>query len=505
MVEDKFHFYLLSRTMKRLIFLTFLLMLCQELFSQPKTEIRAVWLATNYSLDWPVKPFYNREDIGNQQENLIKILDKLEEANFNLVFIQTRLRGDVIYHSKIESLSAYISPLKNTGYDYDPLAFAINECHKRGMECHAWFVTYPLGADIKNKSTFIINNPTLALKQKGEYFLDPGNPRTNQYLLSLIKEIVSNYDIDGLHLDYVRYPEKIQKSYDENTYKKYGNNKDLNQWRRENINQFVYAVYDTVKALKPWVQVSSSVVGMYDKLLNNDRNHWTAYRSVYQDPIDWIQKGKHDFIVPMMYYDNHLFFPFIDDWIKRSEGRWLIPGIGLYQMDEKESDWNVQSVIDQIHYSREHCAQGNAFYRTRYLMDNKKGIMDLLMKNYFTFPALLPPLTWLDNTPPPAPEQPDVSTSEDWICVHWDSASVASNKSVSYNIYRSETFPIDLNNAQNLLLSHCSDTSAYFSYDKNEIVGHYYLITSYDRYHNESEGSPCTYFVLGKEENDSAE
>ncbi|HBX21538.1 MAG TPA: hypothetical protein DEF88_13950, partial [Porphyromonadaceae bacterium] len=165
----------------------------------PATEVRAVWLTTNYGLDWP----HNKTDVSRQKKELIAILDNLQRHHFNTVLFQVRARGEVFYDSKIEPMSSLIV---SGGYGrsaFDPLAFVVEECHKRGLECHAWMVTYPLGGNkhVRNMGakSLVRKEPALVKKYKGEWFLDPGNPRTDNYLLSLVKEIVTGYDVDGIH------------------------------------------------------------------------------------------------------------------------------------------------------------------------------------------------------------------------------------------------------------------------------------------------------------------
>jgi uncharacterized lipoprotein YddW (UPF0748 family) len=482
------------------LLLIILLCYCLELFAQlPKYEIRAVWLTTNYSLDWPSKPVKNVNDIYEQKNELINILDKLKSANFNMVFLQTRLRGDVIYPSKIEPVSPYIRSASNAvANNYDPLAFAIEECHKRGLECHAWFVTYPLGPEkIRGKDN---NSPTLQKNKdktkshKGELFLDPGNPKTRAYLMSLIEEIVEKYDIDGIHMDYIRYPGSDFP--DDATFKRYGIGMNKGDWRRENINRFVYDVYDLVKKKKRWVQVSSSVIGMYDRLKEGDGKHWTA-QNLYQDPEKWLQQGKHDFIVPMMYYQDNLFFPFIHDWKARRNGRFVIPGLGIYQLDEKESNWSPARIKEQIQYSRDNQMGGNTFYRAQYLLDNKKGILSELMNNYYQRSALLPPLTWLDNTQPLPPVEIRAVGSGGNVLLSWSPSRQPNNKEVFYNVYHSETLPININNANNLIASRIRGFNLSIPIDNFVERGYYYVVTSYDRYHSESKVSDSVYFVTG--------
>jgi uncharacterized lipoprotein YddW (UPF0748 family) len=485
----------LTRHKKILLFLAFLCVV-NLIQAKPKQEIRAVWLTTNHALDWPKHPVRGLEDITEQKKELDEILDRIREANINMVFFQVRLRGDVIYPSKIESFSNYVQSDYGS-YNYDPLHYAVEACHARGMECHAWMVAYPLGPEKSAAKSRRLDASLIekgAIKSfNGELYLDPGNPETTPYLIRIIKEIVSSYDIDGIHFDYIRYPEKAANFPDKDTYKKFGKGKDKGDWRRENINRFVYAAYDTIKSLKPWVQVSSSVVGMYNHIQGNTSRHWTAYGSVFQDPADWLEKGKHDFIVPMMYYSGNLFFPFVKDWVARSNGRFIVPGLGLYRMDSSESDWQPEVLTEQIQYTRDNQAQGNVFFRARHFTDNMKGIFGKVTADFYDRPALLPPLTWLNDSLPETPQSLSATKNEVLLRLEWEK----SPGEVFYNIYRSETFPVDTNNSDNLLATRLRNNQYELPINDNFVSGYYYVITSYDRYHNESPSSRQVYFITG--------
>jgi uncharacterized lipoprotein YddW (UPF0748 family) len=454
-----------------------------SIYAQPKQEVRAAWITTAFSLDWPGE---NITGIEKQQRELIRILNKLKEANFNTVFFQVRSRGDVVYNSRFEPVCSNVA----VSTQYDPLSFAVEECHKRGMELHAWFTPYNLGRN--SKSPTVCNNSDIVklcktTDSKNEYFFDPGNPQTNYYLISLIKEIVYNYDIDGFHFDRIRYPDTAGYFDDSQTFRKYGRyNQNTKEWRRENINNFVYAAYDAIKAIKPWVQVSSAVVGVYSSLPSVRRPYMKAYDDALQDPADWLRKGKHDFIVPMMYYTNDLFLPSLYNWIDYSYGRFVVPGLGIFKLDEKEGNWSPEWIINQIQYSRKNNAQGNAFYRTFFLTENKKGIMDELARSCYTNPALLYPLTWLRNTPPPPPQNPVIiKNSENAAILQWEERKKENSEKVFYNIYYSTRTPVDTSDPKNLLATRLDTTSVSIKYP----VGYYFVVTSYDRYHNESASS----------------
>ena len=485
--------------MKQICIFLFLC-LSHLLSAQPKTEIRAVWLTVNYGLDWPKKPFNNEYDIERQKSELNRILDYFQEININMVLFQTRIRGDVIYPSMIEPRSEYIKSSYAT-VDYDPLQYAVEACHQRGIECHAWFVVYPLGMETENSKS---NRALQGLyrrnlvKTYNEYlYLDPGNPQTDVYLLSVIREIVSNYDIDGIHFDYIRYPDSPSEFPDNDTYQRYGNRKNKSDWRRENVNRFVYAAYDLIKSLKQWVQVSSSVVGMYKEISGNNRKHWTAYYSVFQDPDDWLKKGKHDFIVPMNYYSGTLFFPFVKDWMTRNSGRYVVPGLGVYQMDQNESGWKASVLYDQLSYSREVNTHGNAFFRTAHLIDGSNEFGKELHSRFYQTPALLPPLTWLSRTIPDAPTSLVAFSTGYYLKLEWDKVIKKDNQQVFYNLYRSKTFPVDIQNPENLFAVRLKNNSYQLPIDNRIESGYYYVVTAFDRYHNESICSRQVYFVTG--------
>lgn len=468
----------------RFILLLFCLSSITSYSQTPATEVRAVWLTTNWGLDWPTQ----KTSVTAQKNELMSILDILQAANFNIVLFQVRAQGTVFYRSKIEPLSPYF----NHSGNFDPLAFAIDECHKRGMECHAWFVTYPMGKVQKKytgkgrrrKATVINDKPGYYKYMGDTWFLDPGRPETQNLIVSLVKEIVSNYDVDGIHFDYIRYPSNTRKFPDDDTYKKYGAGKDLYHWRRENINRLVSTVYDEVKSLKKWVQVSSSPLGRYRVLHHISPNDgWTAYETVFQDAGSWMANGKHDLLFPMMYYKGRNFYPFLDDWVQTCGERIVVPGLGVYQMDELQ--WPVEDITSQMRYIRDNGVKGAAYFRTANVLDNLKGIMDSI-KVYYPAPAKLPPLKWLDNVAPNSPVDLQVyrdNNDREYLNILWDAPD--DGEDFTYNIYVSATESVDCNNPGNILATGLRSNGYSFPINDGDF-GFYYTVTASDRYHNES-------------------
>lgn len=469
----------------------------------PKQEVRAVWLATNYGLDWPSRPARTDAARIAQQQEARQILDSLQMANFNLVFFQVRLRGDVAYRSAIEPMSRIFTG-KCGGYPgYDPLAFIIEECHKRGIECHAWFVTFPLGEEwsvkAQGKLSPVKQHPKLCKKHNGAWFLDPGMPQTADYLQALVREIVQGYDIDGIHFDYIRYPEEAKKFPDKSTYRKYGQGKPLNDWRRDNINRLVAQLYDEVKRLKPWVQVSSSPLGKYSRIPRVPHAGWTAYESVHQDPVEWIRQGKQDLLVPMMYYLHDNYFPFVDHWVEHAAGRWVIPGLGAYRLSKKEGDWQQTDLTDQLDYARYHGASGCAFFRCASILSNEKGIYDELKENYFRYPAQLPPLTWLNDTVPASPSEVRVEKRTTELKLTWTRPQ-GEKQSLTYTVYYSGTDTIDYTCAKHILATNIHGTELYLPIDTTREQGYLFSVSASSRYHVESLPSQETYYYQSRYE-----
>ena len=465
-----------------------------------KKEVRAVWLTTIYGLDWPSKSATSEASREQQKKELCEILDRLHGANFNTVFLQARMRGDVIWNSAIEPVNNIFSGRYGVMPGYDPLAFAIEECHKRGMECHAWFVTFPLGADKKvkemGKNSVVKKHPKLCKKHEGNWYLDPGVPETSDYILSLVKELVNGYDIDGVHFDYIRYPEQAKSFPDKTTYSKAKTKVPLDSWRRENINKMVYRIYDWVKSVKPWVQVSSSPLGKYNRIPKVPNAGWTAYESVYQDPCQWLKAGKQDMIVPMMYYLHKNFFPFVDNWVGNSNGRLVVPGLGAYRLLKDEGDWAQTDVTDQIDYSRFFGANGCAFFRCTNLWDNNKKLYEELRDNYYKYPAMLPPLTWLSDKTPEAPKDIKVEKIGDELRISWTPVGDTLNggERQTFNLFCSQTGVVDTSAPEQLVVANIRDTEVYLPIDVTKERGYLFTVVATNRYHIESEPARETYY-----------
>lgn len=469
-------------------------MQAQELFfsapTSPKHEVRAVWVTTLSGLDWPKAKATNAAGRERQQQELCQLLDQLQACRINTVVLQTRVRGSVIYPSKIEPWDVALTGSFDRDPGYDPLQFAIQETHRRGMELHAWVVTVPAFktavAQKMGKRALIKTHPELLRKHADQYYLDPGLPGSGDYLTTLCREIVSRYDIDGIHFDYIRYPENPETFSDAASFKKYGKGKDKRTWRRDNITRMVRQAYTAIKALKPWVRVSCSPVGKYNDVSRYSARGWSAYGTVYQDAQGWLREGIMDMLLPMMYFQGDHFYPFAADWQEHSYGRTVAPGLGIYFLSPKEKDWDWGIIQRELCYLRHLGLGGQAYFRSQFLTDNHKGIYDYLQQDFYPYPALLPPMTWQSQSQPDTPrllKRERVGGVNERL--EWEA-----QQGCRYVIYASATSPVDTSNPAAIVkVTH--DTSYTYSLLATYYRGYHLAITALDRYGNESQPLRC--------------
>ncbi len=461
----------------------------------PKREIRAVWLTTLNGLDWPstrATSFFTRQ---LQQQELCQILDRLKAINVNMVLLQTRVRGSVIYPSSIEPWDVALTGTYGQDPGYDPLQFAITEAHRRGMELHAWIVTIPCFkqavARQMGKKSVLQTHPDLCRRHSDMYYLDPGLPGTADYLVGICHEIVSRYDVDGIHFDYIRYPEGAATFNDAATYKRYGNGRNKAAWRRDNITRIVRRIYEDTHSLKPWVRVSSSPVGKYADVSRFSSRGWNARDAVHQDAEGWLRDGIHDILFPMMYFDGDHFYPFAADWQEQSFSRQVAPGLGIYFLSRSEKNWPLSIVQRQLSYLREQGLAGQCYFRSRFLTDNVKGLYDYLRDDYYAFPALPPACSWLDAEAPSAPEDIAVNvTSDQTEELTWSCSDANERSYLRYNVYASRQWPVDTDDPANLMA--VALTEPRYAYNRFAALGLYFAVTAMDRVGNESEPTQAT-------------
>ena len=448
--------------------------LAATISAKGKHEIRAVWLTTIGGLDWPHYYAQSPASAEKQKKEFTDMLDRLRLAGINTVLLQTRVRATTVYPSAIEPWDGCMSGRPGLSPGYDPLAFAVEECHRRGMELHAWVVSIPIGK-WNNYGCRRLRKalPDLVKRIGDEGFIDPEKPAAASYIASICAEITSNYDIDGIHLDYIRYPETWKGRID-------------HVKGRANITRIVRSTTETVKRLKPWVKMSCSPVGKHDDLSRFSSYGWNARTKVCQDAQQWLADGLMDQLYPMMYFRGNQFYPFAIDWKENVHGGSVAPGLGIYFLSPREKDWDVEIIRRQLHFLRDE-GLGQAFFRCKFLLDNVKGIYDLVSDEVNVYPSLVPPL--VSATPLPQPPRDLVLQRVNGTDrLSWTSDKPWPQSDGMYhlfNIYASTTYPVDTSDPANLLASRLQSTSLDVPTPSGMKPLHY-AVTSTDRFSRES-------------------
>jgi uncharacterized lipoprotein YddW (UPF0748 family) len=465
----------------------------------PKREVRAAWIVTVKNTNWP-KSF----DTEEQKRSLISIFESMKRANLNTIILQVRARGDLLYPSQCEPWAQSLTGTLGQAPAYDPLQFAVAEAHKLGMEIHAWWnvVKVADGAErppltspqhiasarrdwVKPWRTRDRNGRPVGT----EWWLDMGLPDVRSYLISVVMELVRNYDIDGIHFDYLRYP-GIEFD-DEKTYAQYGNRVPKDEWRRENINAFVRAVYDSIIAVKPMLKVGSTPIGIYRNLPGAEG--WQGYTELFQDARRWLSEGKQDYLLPQIYWGlsgTPKFNVLARDWQGSAQGRHVYIGVGAYKPNVLSE---IPALIDS---TREVGALGNCFFTYD---DISRG--DVFGDRYL-FPALIPPMPWKDSIPPNAPKNLSaVEEAAGSYRLQWSVPSPAADGDEArvFAIYRFAGGKTEIDDPANLVALVPGNRSSYRDeIPKPSSIQYRYVVTSIDKGNLESQASNETTVMVAE-------
>ncbi len=336
----------------------------------PGAEMRAVWLTSIFGLDWPKVSADTYPGMVRQQESLDKMLDAFVQAGINTVFLQVRLRGDLLYPTTLEPLSPTVSKTGALPSGYDPLRYAIDACHHRGMSVHAWMVVYPLGTNdhvrslAKQGKGFYATHPEMCLRQGNAWFMDPAQPAVRTHMAQLVRDLVTRYDVDGVHLDYIRYPDGPKKFDDLKSYQRMNPNRlPRMEWREANVTAMIDTLHRTLQEVAPEVALSTACIGKYEQLPKPAPGGYFCKNDVSQDPLVWFQRGIVDFIVPMIYYKDGHFNYYIADWAKRIAPHGpVVAGLGVYRLYDN-SRWQLQDIYNQLDTVAHYGLSGVSYYR----------------------------------------------------------------------------------------------------------------------------------------------
>ena len=384
-----------------------------------KREVRSVWMATVWALDWPS----STSSTTAQKNEMLKYLDVLQKNNFNAVYFQVRTMSDAFYKSSYEPWSSYLTGTRGKDPGWDPLAFVVEECHKRGMECHAWVNPYRFstGSNWSTAQDQALKSAGMLLaytKSDGKTttILNPGLESVRKRIVDVCKEIISNYDVDGLVFDDYFYPEGIpvtSSAGDYDLWQESGASMTFGDWRRNNVNQMVADVYKMVQHQKPYVRFGISPAGAACTSAAVAAKHgidrcpvasdW-QYDGIFSDPVAWLEAGTIDYISPQLYWKtNHKTNPFgpMTKWwsyVAKHFGRhhYASHSISFLNSSNTTSDW--EEIGKQVQFSRDYTeneAPGAVFYSAAYVTGKKQsGFGEWLQVNKFQNKALTPAIDW---------------------------------------------------------------------------------------------------------------
>ncbi len=436
----------------------------------PKREFRAVWIATVTNLDWPSNNNLSTEEQKNQ---LLKILDSLKALRINSVIFQVRTESDAFYNSPYEPWSYWLTGNQGTPPNpyYDPLEFAIDEAHKRGLEIHAWFNPYradrALGDYPVSSNHITVTHPEWILNMNNKFkILNPGLPIVRDYIATVISDVVRRYDVDGVHFDdyFYPYPPDQITYQDTSTFREYSRGfTDIKDWRRDNVNVFIAQVKDSIKSIKPKVKFGISPFGIWKNGVPTGITGLSAYDDIYCDALAWLRNQSIDYLTPQLYWpfgggqDYGKLMPWWADSVN-AYGRHFYPGEAAYRIST--ISWTASEMPHHIRFGRENPKrQGNVFFRANMgLLDNPKGFSDSLRNDLYRFPSLNPIMKWIDSIPPNPIQNLEFVKFDNVgrAGLIWDEPLLASDgdsstRYIIYNLSASSFNPDELEDPANIL------------------------------------------------------
>ncbi len=478
-------------------------------YSVVKAEFRSAWVATVWALDWPT----TGASAETQKAEIDRMLDSLAGNNFNAVNFQVRSMCDAMYKSSYEPWSSYLTGNRGEDPGYDPLQYVVEGCHKRGMECHAWVNPYRFstGSNWSTDADEKLKADGHLLTYKTTTILDPAQQWTIDRIVNVCREIVKGYDVDGILYDDYFYPNGIpsgSSAGDYNEWKISGTSMSIGDWRRDNVNRMVKAVYDMIQTEKPWVRfgispagvacTSSSVAKKYgiDPCPGSD---W-QYNGIFSDPIAWYKAKTVDYISPQVYWTigySAADFAKITPWwgkVANKFGRHVYISHDISSLSGssqgnkapimKASGPNgttYDEYVNEVEMARNtnlDNAPGSIYYSCKYLyaLGAKESFAHYLKRSVYARPALPPAMTWKTTTNP--------GTVSNVNKVAYD-LSWTGFSNVRYTVYAvpNSVPQSQFRNDAEYLLGMTYDT--HFTIPENYRTGYQYAICVLDRYGNE--------------------
>lgn len=463
----------------------------------PKREFRGAWLQTVYRTD------YAKRTPEQNKAFLTDILDRLQRAGINAVIFQVRPSADAFYDSHVETWSRYLSGQAGVAPGWDPLEYMVGECHRRGMEIHAWINPYRVTTSAKErlpKGHLYHKHPERFVTYGKKIYFNPGLPENRRHIKAVVKDILQRYDVDAIHLDDYFYPYPIagSKFPDAAAFRKYGKGMSLADWRRHNVDLLIEDLHEVIADTKPWVRLGISPFGIWRNKANDPDGSATSglenYGDLYADVLKWAREGWIDYMMPQIYWElDHKrasYRVLVDWWANHGYGRHMYIGqdvertMGVRDGSSPTQLWPKMCLArgaSDIH--------GSCWWPGYPVAENHKGVADSLSTRYYAAPALVPPYQWIDDREPHAVKGMEF----DGLALSWKAPKHHNRPDdvVRYVVYRFDSErDIDTENASSIIGVVGEPTF----YPRDWTPG-VYVVTALDRVNNESGPGKCRLLI----------
>lgn len=472
----------------------------------PKREFRGAWIHT------VGQGQYKNMNSTQMKEYFVNMLNQLKADGINAIVFQVRPQADAFYKSDLEPWSMFLTGTQGKPLDggFDPLAFMIEECHKRNMELHAWLNPYRVttGENQKLIPSHIYNRePERFVKYGKQLYFDPGIPKNREFICDVVKDIVSRYAVDAIHMDDYFYPYPIagEDFPDQKSFKTYASGQGFsanqkNDWRRNNVDQLIKEIKETIVDTKPWVRFGISPFGIYRNKKStpdgsgSETNGLQNYDDLFADVKLWAENGWIDYNLPQLYWEmGHKaadYTTLVKWWADNSWGQHLYIGQSVRRTMDAKLPSGENQLSEKMRMTRG-CPtiHGNCFWPGYDVLNNYGGIADDLKNDYFKYPALIPAYTNMSKKAPKAVNKIETFYTATQHVMAWTSEidPLKPQTAQYFVVYRfAEKEKVDLNNAQNIVAT-VREPFYVLPYEGGE-QKYKYVITAVDAYHNESAG-----------------
>jgi len=491
---------------KSLLCVFFLLLMAGGVFAQvqtgsayPKREFRAAWIQS-------VNGQFRGMPTEKLKQNLIGQLNSLQKAGINAIIFQVRPEADALYASRLEPWSRFLTGVQGKAPEpyWDPMQFMIDECHKRGMEFHAWINPYRTKTTLKSElaPNHVYNiHPEWFVTYGDQLYFDPALPESRRHICMVVSDIVSRYDVDAIHMDdyFYPYPIKGKDFPDDASFARFGGGfSNKGDWRRSNVNVLIKKLHETIREIKPWVKFGVSPFGIYRNESSDPLGSKTKglqnYDDLYADVLLWAREGWIDYNIPQIYW--HIGHPVADYetlvkwWARNTENRPLFIGQSVMNTVQNADPKNpsINQLPRKMALQRAYqTIGGSCQWPASAVVENAGKYRDALIAEYHKYPALPPVFDFMDNEAPAKVRKMKPVWTEDGYILFWTAPKYKEemNRAVQYVVYRfndKEKVNID---APSHIVAITRDNFYKLPYEDGK-TKYRYVVTALDRLHNES-------------------